>query len=77
MPGMSSPSAGMAQAEPIAPLLQRGISRLVAGCYPTRSCILAAKLQRDGTGSFDASWNDLMDSIASKSELLTTAHSGS
>ncbi len=35
---------------------------------------VAAKLQRDGAESFDASWNDLMGCIASKSELLTTVH---
>jgi transaldolase len=34
---------------------------------------LAAKLQREGAESFDASWNDLMGCIASKSELLTKA----
>jgi transaldolase len=34
---------------------------------------LAAKLQRDGAESFDASWNDLMGSIASKRESLTAA----
>jgi transaldolase len=39
--------------------------------------VLAAKLQRDGAESFDASWKDLMASIASKSELLTTSHSSS
>jgi len=32
---------------------------------------LAAKLQREGAEAFDASWNDLMSCIASKSELLT------
>jgi transaldolase len=32
---------------------------------------LAAKLQSEGAESFDASWNDLMGCIASKSELLT------
>lgn len=32
---------------------------------------LAAKLQREGAEAFDASWNDLMGCIASKSELLT------
>ncbi len=31
---------------------------------------LAAKLQHDGTLSFDKSWNDLMESIVSKSVLL-------
>jgi len=31
---------------------------------------LAAELQREGTGSFDKSWNDLMDCIASKSAML-------
>jgi len=34
---------------------------------------LAAKLQSQGAESFDASWNDLMGCIASKSELLTKA----
>ncbi len=34
---------------------------------------LAAKLQSEGAESFDASWNDLMGCIASKSELLTKA----
>lgn len=34
---------------------------------------LAAKLQNEGAESFDASWNELMDCIASKSELLTKA----
>ncbi|MBO0795660.1 MAG: hypothetical protein J2P36_32625, partial [Ktedonobacteraceae bacterium] len=32
---------------------------------------LAAKLQSEGAESFDASWNDLMGCVASKSELLT------
>ena len=32
---------------------------------------LAAKLQSEGAESFDASWNELMGCIASKSELLT------
>jgi transaldolase len=32
---------------------------------------LAAKLQSEGAESFDASWNDVMGGIASKSELLT------
>jgi transaldolase len=32
---------------------------------------LAAKLQSEGAEAFDASWNDLMGCIASKSELLT------
>ena len=31
---------------------------------------LAAELQREGTRSFDKSWNDLMDCIASKSAML-------
>lgn len=31
---------------------------------------LAAELQREGTESFDKSWNDLMDCIASKSAML-------
>jgi transaldolase len=31
---------------------------------------LATQLQREGTGSFDKSWNDLMDCIASKSAML-------
>jgi transaldolase len=31
---------------------------------------LAAELQREGTESFDKSWNDLMDCIASKSVML-------
>jgi len=31
---------------------------------------LAAQLQREGTESFDKSWNDLMDCIASKSTML-------
>jgi transaldolase len=34
---------------------------------------LAALLQREGTQSFDKSWNDLMDCIASKSEVLKKA----
>ena len=34
---------------------------------------LAAKLQSEGAESFDASWNDLMGCIASKSELLIKA----
>jgi transaldolase len=34
---------------------------------------LAAKLQSEGAESFDASWNELMGCIASKSELLTKA----
>ena len=34
---------------------------------------LAAELQREGTQSFDKSWNDLMDCIASKSEVLKKA----
>jgi transaldolase len=34
---------------------------------------LAATLQSEGAGSFDASWNDLMSCIASKSELLARA----
>ena len=34
---------------------------------------LAAKLQSEGAESFDASWNELMDCIASKSKLLTNA----
>jgi transaldolase len=38
---------------------------------------VAAKLQRDCAESFDASWSDLMGSIASKSALLTTADRGS
>ena len=35
--------------------------------------VLAAELQREGTRSFDASWNDLMDCIASKSVMLKKA----
>ena len=36
---------------------------------------LAAQLQVEGTRSFEASWNDLMECIASKSGALTkTAH---
>jgi len=31
---------------------------------------LAAQLQREGTQSFDKSWNELMDTIASKSYVL-------
>ena len=31
---------------------------------------LAAQLQREGAQSFDKSWNELMDSIASKSNVL-------
>ena len=31
---------------------------------------LAAQLQREGAQSFDKSWNDLMDTIASKSQVL-------
>ena len=31
---------------------------------------LAAQLQREGAQSFDKSWNDLMDTIASKSQML-------
>ena len=31
---------------------------------------LAAQLQREGAQSFDNSWNELMDSIASKSNVL-------
>ncbi|HJT57156.1 MAG TPA: transaldolase [Ktedonobacteraceae bacterium] len=34
---------------------------------------LAEKLQSEGAEAFDASWNDLMGCIASKSELLTRA----
>ena len=34
---------------------------------------LATKLQSEGAESFDASWNELMGCIASKSELLTKA----
>jgi transaldolase len=34
---------------------------------------LAAELQREGTRSFDASWNDLMACIASKSAVLAAA----
>lgn len=34
---------------------------------------LAAELQREGTRSFDKSWNDLMDRIASKSAMLKKA----
>jgi transaldolase len=34
---------------------------------------LAAELQREGTRSFAASWNDLMDCIASKSVILKKA----
>ncbi|MDQ2902012.1 MAG: transaldolase [Chloroflexota bacterium] len=33
---------------------------------------LAAQLQREGAESFDASWKDLMDCIASKSKLLAS-----
>ena len=35
---------------------------------------LAAQLQREGTESFDKSWQDLMDRIAAKSTLLETGH---
>ena len=31
---------------------------------------LAAQLQREGAESFDKFWNDLMDTIASKSQVL-------
>jgi transaldolase len=31
---------------------------------------LAIELRREGTWSFDKSWNDLMDCIASKSAML-------
>jgi transaldolase len=31
---------------------------------------LAAQLQREGTQSFDKSWNELMDTIVSKSYVL-------
>ena len=31
---------------------------------------LAAQLQREGTESFDKSWQDLMDCIAAKSAML-------
>ena len=31
---------------------------------------LAAQLQRQGAQSFDKSWNDLMDTLASKSHVL-------
>ena len=34
---------------------------------------LAAQLQSDGAKAFDASWNDLMKVIASKSSALQTA----
>jgi len=34
---------------------------------------LAAELQKEGAQSFDKSWNDLMDSIASKSNALGKA----
>ncbi len=34
---------------------------------------LAAELQREGAEAFDKSWNDLMECIASKSELLKKA----
>ena len=34
---------------------------------------LAVKLQSEGAEAFDASWNDLMSCIASKSDLLTKA----
>ncbi len=37
---------------------------------------LAAELQREGTRSFDKSWNDLMDCIASKSAMLKKAAQG-
>ena len=37
---------------------------------------LAAQLQREGTQSFDQSWNDLTDCIASKSEVLKKAAQG-
>ncbi len=37
---------------------------------------LAAQLQREGTESFDKSWNDLMDCIASKSDVLKKAAQG-
>ena len=33
---------------------------------------LARKLLREGTESFDKSWNDLMDCIAAKSDVLKT-----
>jgi transaldolase len=35
--------------------------------------VLAAQLQREGAQSFDKSWNDLMDSIASMSNVLGKA----
>ena len=31
---------------------------------------LAAQLQREGAQSFDKSWNELMDTIASKSQVV-------
>ena len=34
---------------------------------------VAAELQREGTHSFDKSWKDLMDCIASKSVMLAKA----
>ena len=34
---------------------------------------LAAQLQSDGAKAFDASWNDLMKVIASRSSALQTA----
>jgi len=34
---------------------------------------IAAELQREGTQSFDKSWNDLMNCIASKSAMLKKA----
>lgn len=37
---------------------------------------LAADLQREGTGSFAKSWNDLIACIASKSDALTHNHPG-
>jgi transaldolase len=38
---------------------------------------LPAELQREGVQSFDKSWNDLMDTIASKSHVLAkTTHAG-
>ena len=35
---------------------------------------LAAQLQREGAQSFDKSWNELMDCIASKSDMLKKAN---
>jgi transaldolase len=41
------------------------------------NAVLAAQLQKEGAQSFDKSWNELMDSIASKSNALgKAAHTG-